>query len=581
MSVRLARPPLRLAVVCCLVPCAPGIARAQVAPREVVACVGQMITAIEIDARPPFPPSETTTIIARTGQAARKLHSTTKPEVVRRYLAFDPGDRCEQLRLDESERILRAQPFLSEATVVPLSDGEGGVIVNVTTVDEISIIVGGSLSGSSPHVRSLKLGNRNFFGSGLHAALRWEDGRDFRDAYQLRVTDYQFFGRPYQLSLEAARLQLGKEWLLDASHPFLTDLQRIAWRVAGGEQDRYARFRRPGADPAYISVDREFAEAGGVIRIGPIGRFLLTGGSVTRERIMPGDAPVRVVAGDLIPDTSTALIGRYTEQRQARVNALFGVRIVNFMEVTGFDALDARQDVRKGLQLGLMVGRGIKLLDTKSDQDFFASVSAYAGMGSPSAFAAMELNVEGRRKGTEDNWNSVLSSGRFAMFMRPFTRHTATTSLEWSGGWRSRVPYQLTFASRDGGLRGYRTSQVGGARRMVLRVEDKYVWGQFRRYATVGVAAFADAGRIWAGDSPFGVDTPIRYSAGVGLLVAVPPRSRRLARLDLAYPINTDGRRRPELRITVRDFGRIFWKEPTDLQLARERSRPASVFNWP
>lgn len=580
MSVRSARPPWRLALACCLVPCVPDLARAQVAPREVVACVGQVITAIEVDARPPFPSSEGS-IIARTGQAARKLHSTTKPEVVRRYLAFDPGGRCEQLRLDESERILRAQPFISDATIVPLSDGEGGVILSVTTVDEISIILGGSLSGSSPHVRSAKIGNRNFFGSGLHGSLRWENGREFRDAYQLRLTDYQFFGRPYQLSLEAARLQLGKEWVLDASHPFLTDLQRIAWRVAGGEQDTYARFRRPGADPALIAVDREYAEGGGVVRIGPLRRFILTGGSVTRERVMPGTAPVRIAGGDLIPDTSTALIGRYTEQRQARVNALLGVRIVDFMEVTGFDALDARQDVRKGLQLGLLVGRGLKFLDTKSDEDFFASVSAYAGMGSPSAFAAMELNVEGRRKGTEDNWNSVLSSGRFAMFMRPFSRHTATTSLEWSGGWRSRVPYQLTFASRDGGLRGYRTSRVGGARRVVLRAEDKYVWGRFKRYATVGIAGFVDAGRIWAGDSPFGVDTPIRYSAGVGLLVAVPPRSRRLTRVDIAYPFNTDGRRRPEIRITVRDFGRVFWKEPTDLQLARERSRPASVFNWP
>ncbi|HUR92143.1 MAG TPA: hypothetical protein VMY38_05660 [Gemmatimonadaceae bacterium] len=550
------------------------------APRERVACVGQAITAIEIDARPPFPPGEGT-IIARTGQAARKMHSTTKPEVVRRYLALRLGDRCEELRRAESERILRAQPFISEATVIPLSDGEGGVILSVTTVDEISLIVGGSVSASSPFVRSVKLGNKNFFGSGLHASLRWEDGRDFRDSYTARVTDYQFMGRPYQLTVEGGRLQLGKEWLVDASHPFLTDLQRIAWRVAGGEQDRYARFRRPGADPAYISVDREYAEAGGVVRIGPIGRFLLTGGSVTRERIMPGEAPVRIIGGDLAPDTSTALIGRYAEQRQARLNALFGARIVNFMEVVGFDALDAKQDVRKGLQFGVMVGRGIKLLDTKSDEDFFASVSAYAGMGSPSAFSAMELNVEGRRKGSEDNWNSVLSSGRFAMYMRPFTRHIATTSLEWSGGWRSRVPYQVTFASRDGGLRGFRNSQVGGARRLVLRAEDKYVWGRFRKYATVGVAAFADAGKIWAGDSPFGVETPIRYSAGVGLLVAVPPRSRRLARLDLAYPINPDGRRRPELRVTVRDFGRIFWKEPTDFQLARERSRPASVFNWP
>jgi hypothetical protein len=335
------------------------------------------------------------------------------------------------------------------------------------------------------------------------------------------------------------------------------------------------------ADPVHIAVAREYAEVGGVIRVGPIRRFMLTGGSLTRERITPGDGPISIVDGELIADTSTALMGRYSEQRQARVNALLGFRAVNFMAVTGFDALDAKQDVRKGLQMGFLLGRGLEFLDSKSDDDFFASVSGYAGMGSPSAFGALELNVEGRRNGAEDNWNSVLSSGRFALFMRPFSRHTATSSLEWSGGWHSRVPYQLTFASRTGGLRGYRSSQAGGARRLILRLEDKYLWGRFREYATVGVAGFVDGGKIWAGDSPFGVDTPVRYTAGVGLLVAVPPRSRRLARLDLAFPINTDGNRRPELRVTVRDFGRVFWKEPRDLYQARERSRPASVFSWP
>ncbi len=558
----------------------PGIAFAQQPGREVVACAGQTITAIEINPRPPFPSSDGG-IIARTGEAASKLHETTKPEVIRRYLALRVGDRCDELRRAESERILRAQPFISDATVVALNDGPGSVVLNVTVIDEISLIVGVSVSTGSPQVRSAKLGNRNFFGSALHGALRWQHGRELRDSYSIQVTDYQFFGRPYQLSLEAGRLQLGQEWAVDASHPYLTDLQRIAWRAAAGEVDTYTHFRRPGADAVSIGVDREYAEVGGVVRVGPVGRFLLAGGSLTRERVMPAEGPVRIVGGQLLPDTSTELIGRYTEQRQARANVLLGVRILNFMQVTGFDALDARQDVRKGLQLGFLLGRGLKFLDSRSDEDFFAAVGAYAGMGSPSAFGALELNVEGRRKGSEDNWNSVLSSGRFALFARPFARHTTTTSLEWTGGWRSRVPYQVTFWSRAGGIRGFRNSQAGGARRLVLRAENKYAWGRVREYATVGIAGFVDAGKIWAGDSPFGVDTPMRYSTGLSLLVAVPPRSRSIARLDVAYPLNPEGRRRPELRVTVRDFGRVFWKEPGDLRQARERSRPASVFNWP
>ncbi|MEO7648744.1 MAG: hypothetical protein ABIV11_11020, partial [Gemmatimonadaceae bacterium] len=103
MSIRFARPLWRLSVACCLMPTLPGVARAQVPQREIIACSGQVITAIEVDTRPPFSGGDGN-IIARTGQVARKLHSTTRPETVRRYLALQLGDRCDELRRAESER---------------------------------------------------------------------------------------------------------------------------------------------------------------------------------------------------------------------------------------------------------------------------------------------------------------------------------------------------------------------------------------------------------------------------------------------------------------------------------------------
>jgi len=36
-----------------------------------------------------------------------------------------------------------------------------------------------------------------------------------------------------------------------------------------------------------------------------------------------------------------------------------------------------------------------------------------------------------------------------------------------------------------------------------------------------------------------------------------------------------------ELRFTTTDLTRIFWNEPDDVQAARERSIPNSVYNWP
>jgi len=96
-----------------------------------------------------------------------------------------------------------------------------------------------------------------------------------------------------------------------------------------------------------------------------------------------------------------------------------------------------------------------------------------------------------------------------------------------------------------------------------------------------GVGFFADAGRLWAGDVPFGASTPVRTSIGVSILASVPPRSARLWRFDVALPVNSGGARHLELRIVSTDRTSFFWREPDDVLIARERTVPSSIFNWP
>jgi hypothetical protein len=74
----------------------------------------------------------------------------------------------------------------------------------------------------------------------------------------------------------------------------------------------------------------------------------------------------------------------------------------------------------------------------------------------------------------------------------------------------------------------------------------------------------------------------VQSSVGIGLLAAVPPRSARLWRLDLAVPLGTEARgRRVEIRITSFDRTAFFWREPSDIEGARERTVPSSIFSWP
>ena len=89
-----------------------------------VTCKGERISRIDIDANPPFRITGNN-IWQRVGRFAAKQHYTTKESVIRRYLALQLGDRCTEVRRAESERILRAQPFLADATVLAYDDGQG------------------------------------------------------------------------------------------------------------------------------------------------------------------------------------------------------------------------------------------------------------------------------------------------------------------------------------------------------------------------------------------------------------------------------------------------------------------------
>ena len=542
-----------------------------------VTCKGERISRIDIDANPPFRISGKS-VWQRVGRFAAKEHVTTREAVIRRYLALQLGDQCTEVRRAESERILRAQPFIADATVLASDDGQGGVVLTVSTVDEVSLIIGAGIGGGSG-LHALLLGEDNLLGSALHAESQWRKGVH-RDVYAAKVVDYQFLGRPYQLLLEGGRRELGSDWDTELSHPFLTDLQRISWRTTAGNSNGYFYFRRPGALPAAIKLERSYSDIGGVVRIGPpLGRLALVGGSISFEDESPATSPIIVTDTALVADTSQALINRYTKHQTARLNALWGVRNVHFVRVSGFDALEGTQDLRTGVQLATLLGKGVRFL-RGNERDWFGSTDLYLGMASPISFAALDVAGEGRRD-EEGNWDGILAQGRGALYLKPINRHTLISDLQWSAGWKQRIPFQLTFADRDGGLRGFRSTDVGGARRVVGHIEDRYLIGRRKQIATFAVAAFAEGGKLWAGDSPFGVNTPLYASAGVSVLAASPPQSRRTFRADLAFPVRGPRGHGLEVRLTVTDLTRAFRIEPRDISHSRERSVPASVFNWP
>lgn len=457
-------------------------------------------------------------------------------------------------------------------------DGDD-VRIEVVTVDELSIIASLTPVAASPFVSALRLGHQNVAGGGIELQGQWREGRAYRDLWGGRLVLRQFLGRPWELSLTGERNQVGRVWALDARHAFLTDLQRLAWRVSAGERDEYFNMLREDGPPSALRVQRAYSDIGGVVRIGFPGRLSLFGASLSHEEDLPGFVPIIIGDEGFLPDTSRVLADRYRRSRSARLNAIWGVRSIRFMRVNGFDALAGVQDVRKGLELGTLLGRSLSVIGAEDD-DILVSMNLYFAEGTPRAFFGLQLLGEGRESYAENRWDGILGSGRAASYFRFGSRRTVETSLEWSAGWRQRIPFQLLLGGFDG-VRGYRASQAAGSQRVVLRHEERWrLWRAFGA-AEVGMALFGDAGRVWAGDAPFGVDRGPVYGVGFGLLAAAPPHSRRLWRLDFAFPLSRDPHARWEVRLQGGDFTRFFWRDPSDVARNRERTIPLSIYRWP
>jgi hypothetical protein len=128
--------------------------------------------------------------------------------------------------------------------------------------------------------------------------------------------------------------------------------------------------------------------------------------------------------------------------------------------------------------------------------------------------------------------------GRTTLALKRSVRHLTSLSVAATNVRNARIPTQFTFRDDVTGLIGYRSSNAGGAGRLIVSAEQRHVIPLTTRRAEVAVAALSQAGRLWAGDAPFGVTTPWRMSVGLAVMVAVPAGAKQMLRAEIGFPID-------------------------------------------
>ncbi|MBX9857307.1 MAG: hypothetical protein K2Y26_17385, partial [Gemmatimonadaceae bacterium] len=131
--------------------------------------------------------------VVRRAVAPLLIGTPSRSNSITPWLLLREGQECTEWRRAESERLLRTLPYLADATVSVVEEGNGVAIV-VETVDDLRPIIGLGVRGTA--VTSAEFGSTSIDGSGQLASVRWQEGRAYRDGLGLRYTHYHALGGP-------------------------------------------------------------------------------------------------------------------------------------------------------------------------------------------------------------------------------------------------------------------------------------------------------------------------------------------------------------------------------------------------
>ena len=494
-------------------------------------------------------------------ELANDVHFLTDKDFIRQELLFEEGDCFDPLLLEESARILRRYPHISSVDIFPsrpVDPGPGdSVHVTVQTSDEwttqasLDVRVKDGLE-----FRGASLRERNLFGKGITAGFFYDKDAEGRAAWGAEFQTLQLFSTRWDARASYGRTRVGEFYSQGFLYPFVGEVGRVAAREIFDHREFFFPYATPDGfevDRALLPVLERSTEITLAGRLGTPGNLTLFGVGISREKVDFPEFPemLEVAVGNLtLPGDSAVaatLAAQVNPRSRTRVNFLLGQRNIRFVQRRGLDALFAIQDVPVGTDVTLTVGRSVRIPDeVAAGEDLFARAEVFGAAAPGRWVLGMSGSIEGLRvfsevDGTPDKtWKDVFGEVDLFAYVQRLTweGNTLFARVSAAGGWRSTVPFQLTLGGRRN-VRGFRDHRFPGARRVVLTVENRVAleW-PFPDLFDFGFTVFGDVGKIWGGDVPYGRNSGVEGTVGLGLRVGFPAGTRGVFRMDAAVPVS-------------------------------------------
>lgn len=486
---------------------------------------GARIGAVRLDRRNVFDldiPEEDTALF----RFANWLHVQTREHILASQLLFKPGDPYDSRLLQESERLLRANRFLSDARIVPVSYHEGIVDLEVL-VQDVWTLNPGLTFGRQGGANSSGVGisELNLLGLGAELSVAVKSDVD-RQSRTLSFRDRQVAGTWWGLAAQYSSNSDGQSRELALDHPFFAlDSRWAAGFSTKSTQSVESRYQLGQAtDQFNLSQINRTVYAGrsqGLLD-GWATRWMV-GLTHDEHRIHP------------VPGTGVAAEDRRLTYPWAAVEWVED----DFLKTRNQDQIGKTEDYPLGWQAQLRLG--IAALGHGSDRDaviFDARVSK-GFHDAPERTLLLSATGSGRLESGTLQGTLFSAAGRYHLRHSPGVTSFLGLWVDRGTGLDADQALQL---GGDTGLRGYPLRYQTGHGRWLFTAERRaftnwYPWRLFN----VGGAVFYDMGRTWGGTLTGESSQGLLRDLGLGLRLG---NSRsalgNVIHIDLAFPLDGD-----------------------------------------
>ena len=464
---------------------------------------------------------------------ADSLRFQTRESVIRRFLLFHEGDPYNATRIEETERNLRALPFLKNASIAVYPPRGGLVDVEVVTQDawttEPGINIGGK-GGTTTYGVDLK--EKDFLGSGRQVALDYAKGTE-RTVRQAEYRDPYFLGNYWNGLLRYADNSDGSEQAIEIGRPFFSFVTPWATDIFLDNLRQDERIFEDGREISRFHQKHQ--------------EILLDYG---RALVATDIAAVRVTAGFHLLRDRFAPVRQTTTLPDARsfryLFARFEMDQNDFLKWNYVNRDIRFEDFDLGRNVAVEAGVSPALFGLPRTTEY---VKASVGQGwriFSRAFVQAQVSYETRFEEGTTRHSIVSATAFFAYRFDTRTIQTFVSRLQLDRGWRLDKDFQF-FADGDNGLRGYPLHAYAGNRRILWNLEHRIFSGrEYLQLVSPGAVVFADVGGAVPEERPFR-RADVKSDVGIGLRGSISrAATNSVVRIDLAYPLNRDpfGRRR-------------------------------------